>query len=187
VPDPSGAAGGAGVGDGFILMDPYLEPGPFETLAASLYRSRLLRKALLDMPQTSGYRRTTLLRFFAWCYRRWNEGRSIPYAVFAPDFELHQTAALIDSAGTFTGRRGLDEVREELSGAFADFTFVPHRVLELDPERLLFMVRFRAVGRGSGLELDRTVGHLFATRDGYASRMDIFWEESDALEAAHRP
>src|SRR5687768_15239472 len=126
----------------FQSMEPYLEPGPFEALASSMYRSRLLRKRIWEMPRTSAYRRTSVMKFFAWCYRRFTDGRGIPYAVFAPEFKMQQSAAIIDTAGTFTGPDGMDLVYEEMSAAFGEFNFTPEHVIELDDERIMFMVRF---------------------------------------------
>jgi ketosteroid isomerase-like protein len=128
-----------------------------------------------------------LLRFFAWCYRRLNSGEGIPSALFAPRFELHQAAALIDSAGTFTGPDSLDRVLEELTAAFSEIRFEPQSAVEVDADRLLFIVRFQASGRGSGLQLDRTIGHLFTIEGGSATRLDVYWEESEALAAAGPP
>lgn len=166
-------------------MAPYWEADAFGGLLAALYRSQRMRRAVVEMSPESSYRRTVLLRFFAWCYRRLNEGRGVPSAVFSEDFELRQTAAIIDTAGTFTGRDALTEVLAELHTAFEEIAFEPVDYLEIDPTQVLFRVRFRALGRGSGLRLDRKVGHLFQfSLQGNATGLDVFWEEADALEAA---
>ncbi len=165
-------------------MELFPHSGSFDRLGSMLYGSRRLRKALWEMPKDSRYRRSALPAFFAWCYRRVNSGESIPYSVFTEDFVLLQTAALFDSAGTFAGPRGLDQVFEEIAAAFDEFEFEPVSAIELEGERILLRVRFRAVGRGSGVALERTIGHLISIRDGCASRLEVYWEEADALEAA---
>ena len=168
----------------FVSMEPYREGGPFAGLLAAGYRSRRLRAAVFARPQTSVYRRSLILRFFSWCYRVFNHTGQIPEAVFAPEAELRQTAALIDTAGTFEGRAGLARALEELRDAFENIRFEPHSLVELEAGQVLVIVRFRASGRGSGIEVDRRVGHLFTIQDGSAVRWDVYWEEEDALEAA---
>jgi ketosteroid isomerase-like protein len=165
-------------------MGPYLNVGPFEVLLSSMYRSQALRRRIFEMSPDSEYRRSSVLRLFAWCYRRLNRGRQIPHAVLSPDFTVHQTSAFIDTAGSFAGRDALDGVLKELEDAFEAISFMPESFAELDGDRILLMVRFKAAGRGSGLTLDRTVGHLFTIRDGFAARLDVYWEESEALDAA---
>jgi ketosteroid isomerase-like protein len=180
-------AGGGGdrASSDFLSMEPYLRGGAMEGVVRTLYRSQLLRQRMLAMPQESRYRHSAILSLFAWCYHRWNEGRRIPYAVLAPDFEVHQTAALIDTAGSFRGKTALDEVRKELEHAFESVRFEPMRVAELGPESVLFLIRFTGVGRGSGIELDRPVGHLFSfsAEEGNAKRLDVFWDLEDAADA----
>jgi ketosteroid isomerase-like protein len=45
-------------------------------------------------------------------------------------------------------------------------------------------VRFRARGRGSGVEVDAHLYDVFTLRDGKIVRMDQFAEQSEALDAA---
>ena len=61
---------------------------------------------------------------------------------------------------------------------------------ELTPEgfadagdRVVATVRFRARGRGSGIEVDARLYDVFTLRDGKIVRMDQFTERSEALEA----
>jgi hypothetical protein len=106
--------------------------------------------------------------------------------VFAPDFELEQTAALIDTAGSFRGRERVADALRELTDAFDNVRFEPQTAVELGPERFLFLVRFSASGRGSGVLIDQTVGHLFDfdIERGVAKRWAVYWQKDDALEAA---
>ena len=50
-------------------------------------------------------------------------------------------------------------------------------------DRVVVTVRFRARGRGSGIEVDARLYDLFTLRDGKIVRMDQFAEQSEALEA----
>ena len=49
--------------------------------------------------------------------------------------------------------------------------------------RVVATVRFRARGRGSGIEVDGRLYDVFTLRDGKIVRMDQFTEQSEALEA----
>jgi ketosteroid isomerase-like protein len=50
-------------------------------------------------------------------------------------------------------------------------------------DRVVATVRFRARGRGSGIEVDARFYDVFTLRDGKIVRMDQFTEQSEALEA----
>jgi ketosteroid isomerase-like protein len=50
-------------------------------------------------------------------------------------------------------------------------------------DRVVATVRFRARGRGSGIEVDARLYDGFVLRDGKIVRMDQFTEQSEALEA----
>jgi ketosteroid isomerase-like protein len=50
-------------------------------------------------------------------------------------------------------------------------------------DRVVATVRFRARGRGSGIEVDARLYDVFTLRDGKIVRMDQFSERSEALEA----
>jgi ketosteroid isomerase-like protein len=50
-------------------------------------------------------------------------------------------------------------------------------------DRVVATVRFRARGRGSGIEVDARLYDVFTLHDGKIVRMDQFSERSEALEA----
>jgi ketosteroid isomerase-like protein len=50
-------------------------------------------------------------------------------------------------------------------------------------DRVVVTVRFRARGRGSGIEIDGRLYDVFTLRDNKIVRMDQFIEQSEALEA----
>ncbi|MEJ7789331.1 MAG: nuclear transport factor 2 family protein [Thermoleophilaceae bacterium] len=171
----------------FRPMAPYLRPHVADRVLPVFYRSTILRRAVLSLPAGSRLRRTLMARLFGWSYRRFNTTGKVPSAVFCPKAELTQTGALIDTAGTFHGRDGVDQALAELREAFEGVRFEPERVAELPDDRFLYMVRFQASGRASGVSIDRIVGHLFEVQGGCAARWGIYWEESDALKAAGMP
>ena len=165
-------------------MEPYLNRRGVGWFRFAL-RSARFRRTVLRMPN-SVLRRRLLFGYFGWLYRRFNQNGEIPTEMFAPDIELEQSAALIDSAGSFRGHEGLGAALRELSDAFSRVHFEPQTVFELAPDRLLFLVQFSATGRGSGVDFERTLGHLFELDmdAGLGTRWLVFWEANDALEAA---
>jgi ketosteroid isomerase-like protein len=50
-------------------------------------------------------------------------------------------------------------------------------------DQVVVTVRFRARGRGSGIEIDGRLYDVFTLRDNKIVRMDQFIEQSEALEA----
>jgi ketosteroid isomerase-like protein len=71
--------------------------------------------------------------------------------------------------------------REWLRG-WMDFRTVPIEYKIIDSERILVLVHNTGRGRASGIELDeRSVGNLFAIRDGKVTRLVIYLEMEHAL------
>ena len=148
------------------------------------YRSRLLRKAVIALPQGNRLRREGIFTIIAWSYREFNRTGRIPHVIISPDVECEQTGALIDTAGTFHGYDGLDAVIDELHEAFDPIRFELLSAIEISRNRILLLIRISARGKGSGMNIDRTVGHMYDINDNCATRFVVFWEEADALKAA---
>jgi len=64
-----------------------------------------------------------------------------------------------------------------------DYELIPEEFADVG-DRVVATVRFRARGRGSGVEVDARLYDVFTLRDGKIVRMDQFTEQSEALEAA---
>ncbi len=164
-------------------MAPYLAPRPVDRAIPLLVRSGIVRRAVISRP-SSRLRRVLLARIFGWGYGAFNATGQFPDPVFLPDVETEQTGALIDTAGTFRGHDGLRRVVAELRDAFGEVRFEPERFAELPDDRWLFLVRVHAAGSASGVSIERVLGHLFELGDAGVARLTVYWEESDALEAA---
>ena len=98
----------------------------------------------------------------------------------APDVEMVQTDAFIDTTGTFHGREGIDAFFQELYDGFDEMRFDPQTAF-WTRDWLLLLVHAKAMS--SGLPMDRTVAHLWEFDGGFVTRHETFMEVADALEA----
>ena len=81
--------------------------------------------------------------------------------------------------------RGHDAVRASTArwkGEWDDYELIPEE-FAASGDRVVATVRFRARGRGSGIEVDARLYDVFTLRDGKIVRMDQFAERSEALKA----
>ena len=101
----------------------------------------------------------------------------------APDFELHQTPGVIGTTGVFRGPDAFRESLREVQEAFDDLSFEAERFLEAPGGEVVVFVHVRTRGRGSGIETDARIAHVWTFRDDKAVRMVVFTERAEALEA----
>jgi ketosteroid isomerase-like protein len=81
---------------------------------------------------------------------------------------------------------GHDAVRASLArwtSEWDDYELTPEEFADMG-DRVVVTVRFRARGRGSGVEVDARLYDVFTLRDGRIVRMDQFADRSEALQAA---
>jgi ketosteroid isomerase-like protein len=70
--------------------------------------------------------------------------------------------------------RGHQGVFDALATSFADFAevdFVPEEFIDAGGDEVIVVVRFRGIGRGSGVRIDEVLQHVWTVRDGRALRM----------------
>jgi ketosteroid isomerase-like protein len=80
---------------------------------------------------------------------------------------------------------GHDAVRASTArwtGEWDHYELIPEGFADAG-DRVVATVRFRARGRGSGIEVDARLYDVFTLRDGKIVRMDQFTEQSEALAA----
>lgn len=123
------------------------------------------------------------LEFVQSLYEDWSRGdfSSTEWA----DPEIEFTIADGPSAGTWQGLAGLaDGYREWLAG-WEEVRVMADDYIELDEERILVLVRGRAHGRLSGLELGQLQpkggANLFHVRDGRVTRLVLYYDGDGAL------
>ncbi len=103
--------------------------------------------------------------------------------LLAPDFELHQAPSIIDTDGIFRGRDAIRDVLRELEESFEDFRMEAEKLIEAPDGDVVVFIRARGRGRGSRIEVDNHVAHVWSYRGNTIVRMVVYEEQADALEA----
>lgn len=104
-------------------------------------------------------------------------------AFLAPDFEMRQASSIVDTAGVFRGREALNDALVELQGSFEEISFEAEEFRMCPDGRVFVSVHVRGRGRGSGMEIDNYIAHIWTLREGQAVRLEVYEERTDALEA----
>ena len=103
--------------------------------------------------------------------------------LLAPDFELHQSPSIIDTDGIFRGRDAIRDVLRELEESFEDVGFVPAKFMEAPDGEVVVFIRATGRGRGSGIEVDNHIAHVWSYRGDTIVRMVVYEDQAEALEA----
>jgi ketosteroid isomerase-like protein len=103
--------------------------------------------------------------------------------LLAPDFELHQASSIIGTEGVFHGRKALLDLLRELQEAFEELSFEPEKFFDAPAGEIVVFVRVRGRGRGSRVETENRIAHVWTYRDDKAVRLVIYEEPAEALEA----
>ena len=99
----------------------------------------------------------------------------------AADFEVHDRT-LPEVSESRRGPDAMRAVREAMADAFDDFRYDVEEARDLG-DRVLVRAHVFARGRGSGIDLDGTMGHLWTFAHGKATRLDVYGSWAQALEA----
>ena len=102
--------------------------------------------------------------------------------IAAPDFEFDLSDLYPDAPIL----HGVDELlRWSDSGPWSGSIHLePERFIDVDPERVLVLVRVTATGGGSGVPVERRNAHELIFRDGLLVRLKVHADRQAALEAA---
>lgn len=107
--------------------------------------------------------------------------------LFDPGVELVQTGELLDTDRTFQGYEGIRIARQELLDSFEKARWDPVQFYEVPDGRVLVLVRMSARGRGSGVELDVQVGHVWTLSEGKIVRWTNHVPAAGAFREAGLP
>lgn len=87
------------------------------------------------------------------------------------------------TAVELTGPAAMRAAAADMTETFEDIHYEVEDVLDLD-DRLAVRLRGSARGRGSGMRVDGTLGHLLTFRAGKLVRLEIYGTWDEAVDAA---
>lgn len=99
-----------------------------------------------------------------------------------PDFEWFTSMMAVEGE-IFRGRDGIDTYFARMREAWDEFRGLADDLRDLG-ERVLWLGRLQARGRGSGVPISTPLDVLFDLRGGRVSRMHSFLDHDEALQAA---
>jgi ketosteroid isomerase-like protein len=83
--------------------------------------------------------------------------------------------------------RGHADVRrwlfEDWASAWSDYSAEPEEFIDVDDELVIAVFRMKAIGRSSGVEIERQDAIVWLVRDRRVVRLDYYNSKQQALEA----
>jgi ketosteroid isomerase-like protein len=104
------------------------------------------------------------------------------FALFDPAVEVHQSASVLGTHGTFHGYDGSSRARREVFDTFRAAHWVPKRLVEAG-DQVLATVEFRAIGKESGVRLAQTIAHVWTLKGGRITAWHVYLKPAEPLEA----
>jgi ketosteroid isomerase-like protein len=116
---------------------------------------------------------------------RWERGDYYTAEAFDPEVEFTRTGGGADVLGFATESRGIDGLWAALGAwteEWSDVRVQAESFMRVG-ERVLVLVRHRAVGKSSGVPMNHLDAWAFSFRDGRVVRWDAYWNPADAKRA----
>ena len=110
----------------------------------------------------------------------WGETGEPDWSTMHEEVEVHDHDIM--DAGEYRGRSGVERWLEDWSSAWLEFSMDPEEFIDAG-ERVVFLFRMTATGRGSGVRVERQDAMVFEVRDGMVVRLDYYNNRQQALEA----
>ena len=115
-------------------------------------------------------------------YDQWARDDSPPIELMDPEIEYVNPAGAVEP-GTRHGLDAFTKAVEKVFEGWEAWQMKPEQ-FESVGDQVAVVVRYRARGRGSGVEVEGRESALWTLRDGKVVRYAWFHEPGDALEAA---
>jgi ketosteroid isomerase-like protein len=103
-----------------------------------------------------------------------------------PEFEVHMETIFLDGK-IYRGVRGFMNWRREMEELFDEERFQPEGVRFASDDRWVVLGRLHVKGKGSGVELDVPLAHVFEQRDKKVARFTAYSDISAALASVGLP
>ena len=100
-------------------------------------------------------------------------------ALMHPDVEWHPPPTSVDPEPLY----GREAVRGYLTPNFFESQQAEPLDVTVESDRVLVEARVRAVGAGSGIEIDGTAWHLYVFRDDQVVRFEAYVDRDQAMAA----
>jgi ketosteroid isomerase-like protein len=114
----------------------------------------------------------------------WNRGDvDALLARATEDLEWHPVLVEALEGETFHGHDGFRQFLSDWGSTWESWDLEPEEMRELG-DQVLVLTRVRAKGRGSGVEFDQSLGHLFEFRGELICRGETFLDRDKALQVA---
>ena len=118
-------------------------------------------------------------------YERWNAGDFDAWIEgFDPEVEYGSSViASIDGRGEYRGYRGVRRFVKEYFEDWEYFRLEPREYIDAG-SKVAVVMRATGRGRGSGVQVERDLAHVWTFRRGRAIRHQSLGSRAEALEAA---
>ena len=114
-------------------------------------------------------------------YDAFNSGAGVDWSMIDPSIRHDQSKGLFLD-GVFYGPEGVRAAIQEIELDWQDLSYTLEDVVELG-DRVLVLLRMRALVRDSEAELDAQVAHIWEFRNGRAVKWDVYGDHASALRA----
>jgi ketosteroid isomerase-like protein len=103
--------------------------------------------------------------------------------LYAPDFEWYPALPGNVEGGSYRGLEGAERYREEVRNTWGELRVVADELRDLG-DRVLMLGRMEGRGRGSGVQVDASLGIVADFRGGKIARIRAYLDHGEALRAA---
>ena len=100
----------------------------------------------------------------------------------SPEFTMDSPQGV--EASQAHDKAGLQKWFEKMDEVWETLVFDPIEISALDAERVIAVVHTSGRAKGSGIEIDQELTHLWTLRGGKAIRFETYSTKREALEAA---
>jgi ketosteroid isomerase-like protein len=130
---------------------------------------------------TAGVSRENVQRIRS-VYEQFSRTGAVDLELLDPDFESYDPPGVPDPR-IYRGREGFLENLQNLSQAFDDLRWQPEDFIDAG-DTIIVEARMSGRGKGSGVEVDQCVFHVWTIREERAAAVRTVFTKQEALEAA---
>jgi len=117
------------------------------------------------------------------CLERGDPGAWFDLPTVAPDYEW-VIGFSIEGQTVWRGREGYVDFVSAWTESFDEWSFEVEQLVDAGDDRVVALLQQRATGKGSGAQVEWSMGQIVFLEQGRAIRTVSYQEPSEALEAA---